>query len=382
MSESASRPVQEASPSGTLDALWQKLLPAGVTAERFAAQKRFSNLDGLRCISIVGVVWFHIVRPQPDWPNLWRRGYTGVDLFFVISGFLITTLLLRERDSTGTIALGKFYMRRSLRIMPLYFGVLLLYLIKSLRYSEQVAAQNFLHNFPYFLTYTSNIFVHRTGEPIPFFFAWSLAAEEQFYLFWPFVLRFAPNLVSRLFIPAMLMFSIAIDEHYFIAHGTEAATLWYRMPVPICFGVLIAQLLHDRRTFSVLAFLTGRRYSALFWLTLALAALSLKAPTMWFFRVPFTMLVCSCVIREDGVLAPLLQLRPFVYIGTVSYGIYLLHFSAQNVVTAVSGFVGVKTGMLEFPLVMGMSVVLAGLSFRYFERWFLKTKSRYAVTAG
>lgn len=382
MIEPGSTVVRESSPSGTLAAIWQKLLPIGVTAEGFAAQKRFSNLDGLRCISIVGVVWFHIVKPAADWPTLWRRGYTGVDLFFVISGFLITTLLLRERDRTGTIALGKFYMRRSLRIVPLYYAVLLLYLVKSLRYPEQLAAQNFLHNFPYFATYTSNIFVHRTGEPIPFFFAWSLAAEEQFYLFWPFVLRFAPRLFSRLFIPAMLVFSIAIDEHFFIAHGTETATLWYRMPAPITFGVLIAQLLHDRRTFPLLAALTGRRLSAAFWLALALLALSMKEPSMWLFRVPFTLLVCSCVIREDNALARILRLRPFVYIGTVSYGVYLLHFSAHNLVLAVGGLVGVQPGVLEFPLVLGMSILLAGLSFRYFERWFLKTKDRYAVASG
>src|SRR5450631_4176118 len=93
--------------------------------DAYLATRHFGALDGLRCFSIVPVVWHHCT-PRPL-PGLLGKGPAGVDLFFCISGFLITTLLLREKSRTGQIALHGFYVRRALRILPLYYAVLLSY---------------------------------------------------------------------------------------------------------------------------------------------------------------------------------------------------------------------------------------------------------------
>jgi peptidoglycan/LPS O-acetylase OafA/YrhL len=89
--------------------------------ERFREIKIFNSLDGLRCLSIVAVVWHHVAGHWLSGVHLMSVGYLGVDFFFVISGFLITTLLLREKEKYGRISLKNFYMRRSLRIFPLYY---------------------------------------------------------------------------------------------------------------------------------------------------------------------------------------------------------------------------------------------------------------------
>ena len=93
----------------------------------FQNTERFGSLDGLRCLSIVAVIWCHTGGAVWTGVPLLSRGHLGVELFFAISGFLITTLLLRERRQSGRIALGNFYVRRTLRIFPLYYTVLLVY---------------------------------------------------------------------------------------------------------------------------------------------------------------------------------------------------------------------------------------------------------------
>ena len=126
-------------------------------------------------------------------------GASGVSLFFVLSGFLITTLLLREHDAHGRIGLRDFYARRALRIFPLYFAVLALYAAITFLTERDAqghlngAARLFASNLPYYATYTNNWFVdlklNEDGQRrVIFIFAWSLATEEQFYAFWPPVL--------------------------------------------------------------------------------------------------------------------------------------------------------------------------------------------------
>src|SRR5215831_11452940 len=94
----------------------------------FLEVRRFGSLDGLRAISILAVIWSHGPGQTAKW-ELARSGRLGVDLFFAISGFLITTLLLREQSASGGISLRQFYARRALRIFPLYYAVLALYCV-------------------------------------------------------------------------------------------------------------------------------------------------------------------------------------------------------------------------------------------------------------
>jgi peptidoglycan/LPS O-acetylase OafA/YrhL len=155
----------------------------------FLSRSYFPLLDGLRCLSIVAVVWFHAAGATAT-SGIFSRGEEGVSLFFVISGFLITTILLREQSTTGGISLKRFYLRRTLRIFPLYYALLALYaILVAVIESHSAAGDQFWRNLPYFLTYTSNWFVTLGADRVIFFFAWSLATEEQFYFFWPWVVK-------------------------------------------------------------------------------------------------------------------------------------------------------------------------------------------------
>src|SRR5215831_9494644 len=113
--------------------------------QQFIQGKYFGALDGLRCLSIIGVIW-HRTGPHGN-HGLLSRGYLGVDLFFTISGFLITTLLLREQREEGRISLRNFYIRRTLRIFPLYYTVLALYVFLVWRFERNTpAGVQFFHN--------------------------------------------------------------------------------------------------------------------------------------------------------------------------------------------------------------------------------------------
>ena len=140
---------------------------------------RFPSLDGLRCLAILPVIWHHSTpRPLPGFAG---KGPLGVHLFFAVSGFLITTLLVREHRRTGTLSLSRFYVRRSLRIFPLYYSVLALYAARAwLLLSPSPMRAHFLHNLPFFATYTANVLVDfDVPHPVIFGFSWSLATEEQ-----------------------------------------------------------------------------------------------------------------------------------------------------------------------------------------------------------
>jgi hypothetical protein len=102
--------------------------------ERVQKTRFFPSMDGLRCLSILAVLAFHCQIPVPGY--LGQAGFLGVRLFFVISGLLITTLLLRERDSNGVISLKSFYIRRTLRIFPLYYAVLALFALSVLAFDR------------------------------------------------------------------------------------------------------------------------------------------------------------------------------------------------------------------------------------------------------
>jgi peptidoglycan/LPS O-acetylase OafA/YrhL len=151
----------------------------------FKATRRFDSLNGWRAIAILGVIWHHTMANAFASP-IAQQGKHGVTLFFVISGFLIVTLLLREKEQAGSISLGKFWGRRCLRILPVYYGTLLLYVALVGMAEHSDAGRDFFRNLPFFATFTSNLFVTPSDRTI-FVFSWSVAAEEQFYLTWPLI---------------------------------------------------------------------------------------------------------------------------------------------------------------------------------------------------
>ena len=348
--------------------------------EEFVGRRFFGSLDGLRAISVIAVIWHHVGGPLPvDWPIV-EAGHHGVTLFFAISGFLITTLLLRERQRTGHIDLKAFYIRRTLRIFPLYYAVLALYvaLVFLLERNSQVGRE-FFNNLPFFLTYTSNWFVPLEGRVI-FYFAWSLAAEEQFYLLWPGIQKLLRPKYALLLV-ILLAIAVALAQwltaeylqsvHYFPLKVLAS------IPLAICLGVLLAHALHYERSFLALRVLLGFRASSLMWLLVFLLALNWRSAPTVVVHAAAVLFVGACTYREDHSLAVVLKLRPLAYIGTVSYGVYLLHMLVKNAVSkALAGMDFDVSPVSIFIITTMFSVLAAGLSFRYFESIFLNMKKR------
>jgi peptidoglycan/LPS O-acetylase OafA/YrhL len=141
----------------------------------------FAPLDGLRALSLLLVVASHVRTVLPI--QHYFSGGLGVGIFFVLSGFLITILLLREELASGTISLGAFYIRRAFRILPPYFLAMGVYLLIGLIPSQHELRVKFLNGLPYFLT-LRNEYVPQ-GLPVAFTHSWSLSVEEKFYFAWP-----------------------------------------------------------------------------------------------------------------------------------------------------------------------------------------------------
>ena len=341
---------------------------AATTHSKFLSQRRFGSLDGLRAISIIGVIWHHTAAAgmNAPWANI---GPQGVSLFFAISGFLITTLLLRERDRNGEIDLKAFYFRRMLRIFPLYYGVLSIYIVAvTLLERNSAAGQGFFNNLIYFATYTSNIFVPLDGRVI-FYFAWSLAAEEQFYIIWPVVLYLTATL-ARASVPLCLVFVACVAGYIF------GVKFFSGVPLAIVTSALLAIGLHSKKGFSLLYPVLGQTWSAVVFGILLIVALTVPVVPDFVLQITFTAFVGLCVIREDNNFSSLLLLKPIAYIGSISYGMYMLHMLCKNAVVKLAGALNFSMVGLElFVVTLILAIIVATLSFKYYESFFMKFKT-------
>ena len=346
----------------------------------------------MRAISILAVIWYH----APELRPIWRTGFLGVHLFFVISGFLITTILLRERSDTGRISLKNFYIRRTLRIFPAYYLTLALFFIACL-VSPELRGEPFaiyLHNLPSFLTYTSNWFVFPGGwspaNPqgrVIFVAAWSLATEEQFYLFWPWIVAFT----KRWFAPVLIMILlIAANEFVKLRVGYQFFLTGYPLPIliinsiatAVCLGCLAAYALHYRRSFRIAWKIFGQRWSAPLFMALMLVACTvpneaiLYVGRMFYICVAMTFAVVACTIRSDHALVTALSNRVIRYIGTVSYGMYLFHPFGINLTDKFFAF-SKQWPALQFTVISTITIAMASLSYWTYERFFLRLKSKF-----
>ncbi|MEM7136404.1 MAG: acyltransferase [Myxococcota bacterium] len=349
----------------------------------YRAQRTFGSLDGVRCMSIVAVVWHHS-HQDLGLGRIATRGFLGVDMFFVLSGFLIVTLLLRERDRNGDISLKAFYARRTLRIMPLYYGVVIgfaaaVYILSP----DGKAAQTMDHALPFLLLYLTNWFPVDNLLEV----TWSLATEEQFYLLWPpiqkYVRRTVPVLLVLIGLGLLIHLGVFDDMLASFGASDETVTRIRRSPfTPILLGVLLAHILHRDRGFDVVNRLVGHRWSPVMLLAALLIAVELLPQdlTGWprfSIHLIMTALLASLVVREDHAMAGVLSWRPIVRIGVLSYGMYLLHMFVVAAAERVWERAPLPTFLL-FPAVLLGTVLVAELSFRYYETPFLKLKKRFA----
>lgn len=327
--------------------------------------RRFGSLDGLRFLAVVPVVYHHATPRVLE--GILGKGPLGVDLFFAISGFLITTLLLRERARTGSVAIAGFYGRRARRILPLYYAVLALTCVRALFLDPASPVRvHFFASVPFYATFTSTWFVDTSvPHPILFAYAWSLAVEEQFYAVWPHVARRGPALAA---VVALGFLGVDLAGGSVLS-GLSLAIVSSLRP-PLVLGAFAACVLHTERGFAWANRLVGSRVAAPLVLGAVVFSLATSHVSLLATQGLLVLLVVACVVREDSGLAEVLRFRPVRYVGEVSYGIYMLHLAAIFVAKKIVSS-EVASGAAVFAIALPLSVGLATLSHRYFESRFV-----------
>ncbi|WP_207101588.1 acyltransferase family protein [Paracoccus shandongensis] len=360
----------------------------------YGDRRYFASLNGLRFLCIGAVLWHHSpANTLVTSPRLLERGFVGVDFFFVLSGFLITTLLLREERGTGRISLPGFYRRRALRILPAY---VLLVTAMSAYWIGVKGYHDLAGMVPYYYAFLANFL---KGDIPLLTITWSLSVEEQYYLLWPALLVVLP-LAFRLragllavLIGLCLLAMLGLADWLDLPR-LETAHAVFVLPgmsyMAILCGSLMALLLDDPAGFRWLWRLCGWRGAplALFGALLLYLQLTPDSLLGWpalGMDVLMALCLASLVVREDHVLRPVLTLAPLARVGEISYGIYLYHLIGLHVANeglARSGLAAPQAAWAVTLLYPLAAIAIAEASFRCLERPFLALKSGHAAGRG
>lgn len=315
------------------------------------------SLDGLRGIAILLVLGQHAQFPG----FAWASGEAGVTLFFVLSGFLITTLLLEEREQTGRISLLAFYWRRAVRLLPA-FGVMLgvlSVLMVAAGNADQIVTQFGPAVFYYAnwaeMWQSLGISAH----------TWSLSIEEQFYIVWPLLLGMLV-IAER---PKLWL--MAAIGGVFIARPIVALVFGQFVARHSTFTVADALLLG-----CLLAFVFRERaWSPPWWLVMVaawtMALCVFVAPTGVWEQFDLTVVgLASMVLVAAGATSMRLDWRPLVALGAISYGVYLWHWPIMYAFYDELPNLALATGLAS------VSILVAAASYRYIERPLLRAARR------
>jgi peptidoglycan/LPS O-acetylase OafA/YrhL len=279
---------------------------------------RIASLDGLRALSIACVIIGHLL-------GLPYVGNLGVRIFFVISGYLITRLLLDEERAGGGVSLWKFYVRRALRIFPPFYVYLLVVALCSAFGGTPPSHSDYAHA----LTYTMNyVPVWRRAWIVGHL--WSLGVEEQFYILWPAVLLLTRAVRRATIAVAVIVAALAarVLFHYLVLPPSNLALVLEAFPSvmdTLAIGCLMA-LTDERRPAWYLRFVSG--YGFYLALAVLIAAGFLQGSLYDLYLVTLTNLsigvvVDRCVRSRDGIAFRVLNQAAVVFIGQISYSLYL-----------------------------------------------------------
>lgn len=356
-----------------------------------------SDIDGLRALAIGLVVGFHASYPGFD------GGYIGVDVFFVISGFLITTVLLRELDEHGRIRLGRFWARRIRRLLPASTVVVLGTLAATVLLLSPIAWQSTAESGAWAAAYAQNAFLAVEEADYfapetrnPFVHFWSLAIEEQFYIVWPLVILALSRVAGALKRPGALTLGLGVLALASFVHSvdlTGAASTWdYYSPLSRGWEFAVGGLLaiaapHLARfrspTTSAAATAVGTML-----ILYSLATIDAFSPFPGWRAVPpvlGTALLIAAHNPGESLVGRLLDLPPVQWIGRMSYGWYLWHFPFLIVAEQYFDSFGPVRRLVVVLAALGVAWVsyhLVENPVRFSDRLKINNPANYVMAAG
>ncbi len=344
--------------------------------------KHIPALDGIRGVAILLVMLFHLKLPG------FSLGWAGVPLFFVLSGFLITGILLEEKTATFSEYLRAFYVKRSLRIFPLFYGYLALNLVILLVTGRPT------DGYAWYVLYFQNYQIANaiaTDGNIPGIVGhtWSLAVEEQFYLIWPFLVYYFSR--RQLAWTCVVLIVASPLARLAILHisGNESMAI---LTLPSCldmmaYGALLSLLRNAQwgsKAVSAL-FLAGAAITGIAIFQLGLAAFWNSSTWVRQASYLYTSLafifgiaIWAAAVKPMSLWVKLLSIKPLLYTGKISYGLYIWHY----IIFLAFEKLATKLSFMALPMVtpvlaIAASYIVATLSFYLFELYFLRMKDRF-----
>lgn len=381
----------------------------------------FPGLNGLRFFAAFAVVVTHIelVKHFQGYPTFWventtnelsiknilqkivfEAGGLGVYFFFVLSGFLITFLLLTEKAKTGTVAIKKFYWRRVLRIWPLYYLIVILgfFIIPYIttggfNFTNKELNDHYGLNLFLYLIIFPNI-AHAMFNPVPLISqTWSIGVEEQFYIIWPVLAKKANNILKALVAVFIVMISIKVFLLLLFKLGYGNSTL---LAIKKFFAMSKIECMTMGGMGAYFLFHYQEKFKKIVYHPIVLPLSLIGIPVLILFtpkalqdgiHLVYSLFFLCIIANVSGNPNSFLKLenKIFNFLGKISYSIYMYHFMMIPAMFFLFKKVGIEPSnqigpqVLMYVTITAVSVLVSWLSYTYFEGWFLKLKSKYTI---
>jgi peptidoglycan/LPS O-acetylase OafA/YrhL len=364
----------------------------------------FPNLNGIRFLAAFAVFLHHFEQYRYIFgldhffhiPFFDGIGKLAVVCFFVLSGFLITYLLMEEKQVKSTINLKKFYIRRILRIWPVYFLLVIVGFLVLPRFSvfhvpdwSEHLSGNFYIKFLFYLLILPNLIASFT-YPIPNVTqSWSLGTEDQFYLAWPFIIKKSHKLLSWfvgiIVVYLIIKLSIALLESSFPTERgkffwSSIQRFWNFFAVDcMALGGIGAYLAH-KKPIEWFRFIFSKPFQiVLYSLTIFLLLIDFKVPVFKYemYAILFILIILNAAWNPKTLIN--FEFEPFKYMGKISYGFYMYHPAMIVFIINIFMPLGWTNYFVLFASSLSLAVLFSAFSFEFYEKGFLISKNKFTV---
>ncbi len=360
----------------------------------------FENLNAIRFFAAFLVIVTHVeqLKGTLKLPNRWADpcigllGELGVILFFALSGFLISYLLFVEQQVTNDISIKYFYIRRILRIWPLYFFVIALSLFVLPfvplftwpDFDRATVWYDLGYKIVLYILILPNLVLTSVGI-VPYAFqTWSIGAEEQFYLVWPLLVKKVKNKWWLMWSVIIIYIGVKFLNPLLLPSGNAATifnNFWNTTPIDCmaiggCFALLIFE--NNAFTNKIKTFIFQK---SLQWFVLILSIVCIlngvKIPyfNYEYYALLFSILIVNFAANEQRIFS--MEHRLSNYLGNISYGLYMYHPIAIVLSIRILQYLNLYFDVLLYPISLLVAIVMASVSYHYFEKYFIDKKEQY-----